>query len=97
MKVGGRQRLDEMVAHYPDAKGRARAWLAEIEEAQWLDPAAVKRRYPTASFIPSGGGKRVVFNLGGNRWRIDTKIAYEMQYVLIIRAGSHEEYDSWKF
>jgi len=36
-----------------------------------------------------------VFNIGGNRFRILTQVTYPLQIVLIERAGTHEEYDSW--
>jgi len=41
------------------------------------------------------GANRVVFNIGGTRFRLLTKIAYKTSVVLIERVGTHEEYDTW--
>ncbi|MBI4419355.1 MAG: type II toxin-antitoxin system HigB family toxin [Gemmatimonadetes bacterium] len=68
------------------------AWLLEAERAEWKTPADIKARYASASVLAEN---RVVFNVGGNRFRILTKVAYRLQIVLIERVGTHEEYDSW--
>lgn len=94
MRVVGRERLSDFVRSREDAQSRVAAWLAEVEDAKWADPHDVKRRYPSASLL---GAQRVVFNVGGNRYRIDTKISYEHQTVLVIRVGTHSEYDQWTF
>lgn len=68
------------------------AWLLEAERAEWKTPADIKARYASASVLAEN---RVVFNVGGNRFRILTKVAYRLPIVLIERVGTHEEYDSW--
>jgi mRNA-degrading endonuclease HigB of HigAB toxin-antitoxin module len=35
--------------------------------------------------------------LKGNRYRLDVKVSYPNQVVLIMRIGTHAEYDNWKF
>lgn len=50
------------------------AWIEDTEEAIWRDTADVRRRHGTADFLP---GNRVVFNLGGNTYRLITVIDYE--------------------
>ena len=92
MKVVGRQRVEDFCAGYPEAAGRMNAWLLEAEKAEWKTPNDIKARYASASFLVEN---KVVFNIGGNRFRILTKVTYALQIVLIERAGTHEEYDSW--
>lgn len=92
MKVVGRQHVEEFCQRHSDASGRMNAWLLEVERAEWKTPADVKARYPSASFLAQN---RVVFNIGGNRFRILTKVTYQLQIVLIERVGTHDEYDSW--
>ncbi len=93
MKVVGRQRIEDLCARYPEAAGRLSAWLLEAERAEWKTPADVKSRYPAASFL---GENRVVFNIGGNRFRLLVKIAYRTQIVSIERVGTHADYDTWE-
>jgi mRNA interferase HigB len=78
---------------HSDASADALAWLAEAKDANWQTPHDLKRRYPSASLI----GRHVVFNLRGNRYRLDVLISYATQVVSIVRAGTHAEYDRWSF
>jgi mRNA interferase HigB len=50
----------------------------------------IKRRYPNAS-IPSGN--RVVFNIGGNKYRLVVRINYPYRVVYVRFVGTHAEYD----
>lgn len=92
MKVVGRQLIEEFCIANPEGASRMRAWLLEAERAVWQTPQDIKDRYAGASFL---SGNRVVFNIGGNRFRLLTKIAYQTGIVLIERAGTHEEYETW--
>lgn len=94
MKVVGRKRLTDFSKAHADVRQHALAWLAEVEAASWRNPHDLKLRYPSASFV---GDRRVVFNLRGNRFRLDTKISYTNQEVLIVRVGTHADYDRWEF
>jgi len=94
MKVLGRTRLERFRRKHADARSQIDAWLAEAEEAQWETPSEIKRRYADASFLADN---RVVFNLKGNRYRLDAKIDYHQKIVLIKRIGTHAEYDKWVF
>lgn len=92
MKVVGRQLVEDFCKQHPDASGRMNAWLMEAERAEWKTPADIKARYASASFLAEN---RVAFNIGGNRFRMLTKVTYRLEIVLIERVGTHEEYDSW--
>ncbi len=73
-----------------DSEGPLRAWLAEVLKAQWTSPADIKARYPHASFV---GNDRVVFNIGGNKYRLIVRIDYAARVVLVRFIGTHAEYD----
>jgi mRNA interferase HigB len=94
MRVLARLRLDEFSKVHADARQQALALLAEFGSAAWQTPHDVKQRFPSASIIGQG---RVVFNLKGNRYRVDTKVDYERQQILIVRVGTHADYDRWTF
>jgi mRNA interferase HigB len=73
-----------------DAEGPLRAWFKEAESAIWATPADVKRRYASASVLP---GCRVVFNVGGNKYRLVAKINYGARVVFVRFVGTHADYD----
>lgn len=93
MKVVGRNVFDEFGRQHADVVSQINTWLCEIEEVQWQGPKDLKRRYPHASILSDN---RVIFNLKGNRYRLEVMINYMMKIVLIKRMGTHAEYSKWK-
>jgi mRNA interferase HigB len=92
MDVVGREVLEDFKRRHPDVQRQVDAWLLEAEEATWPTPHAVTRRYATASILSDN---RVVFNLKGNSYRLLVRIAYRLGKVIVLRAGTHAEYDRW--
>jgi len=74
------------------AAGRAlRAWISEVQAAQWTSPSDVKAQFRNASILP---GRRVVFNIKGNHHRLVVAIAYAFGAVYVKFVGTHAEYDA---
>jgi len=92
MDVVGRDVLEALKMRHPDVRGQVDAWLFEAEEAQWSTPHAITQRFPTASILSE---KRVVFNLKGNSYRLLVRVAYNTGTVIVLKAGTHAEYDRW--
>lgn len=76
---------------HPDAEGPLRAWYAEAKAAEWSSSADIKKRYSTASILNS---ERVVFNIGGNKYRLVVRINYASGTVFVGFVGTHKDYDS---
>jgi mRNA interferase HigB len=66
------------------------AWYRRSLAADWSTPAAVKRDFSTASILKDG---RVVFNIGGNKYRLVVWINYPYRVVYIRFVGTHAQYD----
>ena len=94
MNVVGIKKLEDFARLHADVRSQLDAWRCEVEEAQWQTSNDVKTRYPSASFL---GDQRVVFNIKGNRYRLEVVIAYKSQTVLVKRIGTHAEYSKWEF
>lgn len=94
VKLLSRGRLRVFWEEYPDATEPPRTWAAVVEEASWRSSAAVKAAYATASILKKG---RVVFNIGGNKYRLVVAIKYasdKRRGVVFVRfIGTHGEYD----
>ena len=70
-------------------------WYRVVADKQlnWLDFHDVKRTYGNASHV----GDCVVFNIGGNKYRLIAKIDY-LRHIIFVRAVlTHEEYDKGKW
>ncbi|MGL5095108.1 MAG: type II toxin-antitoxin system HigB family toxin, partial [Planctomycetia bacterium] len=60
----------------------------------WRSWSDVKAEFGSASLV----GNCVVFNIGGNKYRLATRILYRSRKVFVLRVMTHAEYDekSWK-
>lgn len=76
---------------YKDAKGPLEAWTQEAKRANWSSPAEVKNQYRSASILK---GRRVVFNIAGNKYRLVVKVNYSSGIVFIRFIGTHSQYDA---
>ncbi|MEK6572543.1 MAG: type II toxin-antitoxin system HigB family toxin [Bacteroidota bacterium] len=94
MRLVGLILIQEFAKRHADVKPQVESWVSEAQSATWRSPADVKARFPTASFLRDN---RVIFNLKGNKYRLDTKISYETQILLVKRVGTHAEYSKWEF
>lgn len=73
-----------------DAQEPLEAWHAEAERSQWKNFADVKRSYSNASSVAND---RIVFNIGGNKYRLIVGINYKAEIAFVKFIGSHKEYD----
>ena len=70
--------------------GPTMAWYREALKADWSMPDDVKRQFGNASILQDG---RVVFNIGGNKYRLVVWINYPYRVVYIRFLGTHPQYD----
>ena len=90
MRVIAKRTLREFWEKQPQAEDPLRSWYAAVEDANWRQPADIKQTYAAASFLADN---RVVFNIGGNRYRLVVKVYYDYGRVYIHFVGTHSEYD----
>lgn len=77
--------------NYADAAEPGRAWYRAAVAADWSSPADVKAADGSASILRDG---RVVFNIGGNKYRLVTWINYSYKIIYIRFIGAHKQYDA---
>ncbi len=79
-----------------DAEGPLRAWYTHVNSktVSWQSWGDVKASFATASIV----GDCVAFNIGGNKYRLITRIRYAAQKVFVLKVMTHREYDEdkWK-
>jgi len=67
-----------------------RAWYADTRKANWTKPTDITSTYRTASVLPNN---RIVFNIGGNKYRLVVVVHYDSGVVYVRFVGTHQEYD----
>jgi len=75
----------------PGAEQHLKAWIDEVKKAAWTQPAEIKEQFRSASILK---GRRVVFNIKGNDYRLIVAVAYRYQAVYVKFIGTHAVYDA---
>lgn len=89
MRLVGRDALDELTNAHADARAWIENWIADVEAAQWRTPQDIRDSYASASFLAN---RIVIFNVKGNRYRLEVQVAYNTGVVVVKWAGTHAEY-----
>ena len=83
------RRLREFSKKDSDAVPSLARWYVIVRHAQWRTLAEVKRIFPQTDLV----GRRTVFNIAGNKYRLIARINYRRQIVYILAILTHAEYD----
>lgn len=90
MRVIARRTLKVFWEKHRRAEQPLKSWFREASQANWDSPEEIKRRYRDASFLQ---GNRVLFNVGGNKYRLIVHANYTYRALYIRFVGTHAEYD----
>jgi mRNA interferase HigB len=98
MRVISRARLKSFwdTPESKNSEGPLRAWYTHVNHrtVTWQSWGDVKADFGSASLV----GSCVVFNIGGNKYRLVTRILYPSRKVFVLKVMTHQEYDQdkWK-
>lgn len=67
-----------------------RTWVSVVRAAEWSKPTDIKEVFRSADILAND---RVVFNIGGNKYRLVVAVHYRGKRVYIRFVGTHAEYD----
>jgi mRNA interferase HigB len=84
---------------HPDAASALEYWLEVVEAAKWKQLHDVRQSFRSADEVKVKSKRTVVvFNIGGNNYRLIAAIHYNVGKVFILRFMTHAEYSKnrWK-
>ncbi|MGB8195046.1 MAG: type II toxin-antitoxin system HigB family toxin [Chitinophagaceae bacterium] len=86
--------IEDFVLYNASARNVFQDWLKKIKTADWEKPADMQQTFRSADILGKGSG-RVVFDIGGNKYRMICKYVFGMKQVhlFICWIGTHAEYD----
>ena len=90
MRIVAKRSLRAYWENEPRAEQPLKSWHAIAAKADWSSPADVKSTYARASIV---GRDRVVFDIGGNRYRLVVRFDYRHRIGFVRFVGTHAEYD----
>ncbi len=94
MHVISIRKLKQFWLNHPTSEGSLRYWYKTTTQHRWLCFNDVCKTFPSVDKVKNF----VVFNIGGNNFRLITYIDYQRNKVFIRDVLTHAEYDkdNWK-
>ena len=93
MRIFSRKALREFAKEHNQSEQPLEDWYRIVKKATWKNLAEARADFPHADLV----GICTIFNIGGNKFRLITKINYQWQQVYIRFILTHSEYDRGKF
>lgn len=93
MHVISRKKLRDFIAQHPNAKSPLDAWYRIARRESWADFHDVRQTCASADPVD----EFVVFNIGGNKYRLIAAIHYNRGKIYIRHVLTHADYDKGKW
>lgn len=93
MRIISEKGLREFWKEQPEAEIPMKAWIKTVRLADWHNFSDIRKTYNHADVY----GGCIVFDLGGNKYRVIAKIAYGISIIFIRSVLTHREYDAKKW
>ena len=94
MKIIGKRDIEKYMTRHANAATSLKCWVQKAEQSTWKTPSEIKADFASASFL---SGNRVVFNIGGNNFRLVVIAVYVQGMLVVDWIGTHAEYDKKRF
>lgn len=94
MRIISKPILREFWSENPNAEIPLLDWYKQSKKSEWKNINEAREIFPHADLV----GKCTIFNIGGNKFRLITKINYKTKIIYIRFILTHNEYnkDKWK-
>jgi mRNA interferase HigB len=85
------RRLSDFWKKHPTARSPLISWYKATRNAKWTNFEELRTTFNSADMV----GSYVVFDIGGNNFRLIAKVEYRWQKVFIAYIFTHAGYDRW--
>jgi mRNA interferase HigB len=66
-------------------------WYATASKASWSNFSELKKTFNSADIV---AGNKVIFDVGGNKYRIVGLVAFRTKRIFVLFVGTHAQYDA---
>lgn len=89
-----KQTIEEYIVGQARSKRSFAYWLTALHNADWDKPEDIRQTFGSADLL-GRGSNRVVFDIGGNNYRMIGKYAFgsKQVHLFVCWIGTHAEYD----
>ncbi|MBC8504362.1 MAG: type II toxin-antitoxin system HigB family toxin [Anaerolineales bacterium] len=94
MHIIARKALRQFWEKYPDSQNPLSRWYQVVSNSEFSSFNDLRATFPSADKV----GNLIVFNIGGNKYRLIASIHFNRGKVYIRHVLTHPEYDrgAWK-
>lgn len=93
MHIITRKRLLEFSKKHPDSEESLDRWYRIVKQCNYNSFTELRKTFPKADQV----GKFIVFDIGGNKYRLIAYLVYAAKRVYIRHILTHPEYDKGKW
>ncbi|MBF0239498.1 MAG: type II toxin-antitoxin system HigB family toxin [SAR324 cluster bacterium] len=93
MHIISKKKIEDFSKIHADAKNALLDWYKILRNREFSNYVELKLIFPSADMV----GRRTVFNIGGNKYRLIARINFLHKKVFILHILSHVEYDKEKW
>jgi len=93
MEIKGLEMIERFKKKHPSSRSALILWVRIVESASWKNINDLHADFPTADLV----GLCMVFNIGGNKYRLTAIVSYSAQLVSINKVMTHAEYNRNKW
>lgn len=93
MHVISRKRLKEFYSIHNQAQGPLESWYKAMRLKNYQDINELKLTFASADYV---GNDLIVFDIGGNNYRLVAKVIFKYKKVYVRHVLTHAEYDNIK-
>jgi mRNA interferase HigB len=92
VEVIGENKLHKFAVKQPNSRTPIKNWLSTVEQAKWTTLVELQQTYASADYVKGF----VIFNLGGNNFRLVTVVEFSAGRIFIGEVMTHAQYDRWE-
>ncbi len=92
MHIITRKRLIEFSKRHPDSEEALNRWYHIVKKSIYNSFAELRKTFPSVDRV----GNFMIFNIGGNKYRLIVYIVFRTRKVYIRHILTHAEYDKKK-
>jgi len=92
MEIINESALHQFGQKHPNARRPLSNWIDVTKAAVWKNFSDVRLTFRSADYVKD----LVIFDVGGNNFRLIALIDYPLQRVHVLEVMTHTEYDRWQ-
>lgn len=93
MRIISEKRLREFWQKNTESENAMREWIKTVKFTDWNNFSDVRKTFNHSDVF----GNCTIFDVGGNKYRIIAKVAYQIKVIFIRFVLTHKEYDEKKW